>query len=525
MTVMRCPHCGGEVSFDPEGQDIRCEYCDSILSIDDYRNYLDSKGMYQANELVCSQCGASIISTDATVATFCSFCGSPLVLDSRIREEKKPDLIIPFRVKKAAAVKKYREKIQNTLLAPDWMSDDDSIEKFRGIYMPFHLFRYSGNGVYRGKATSNKVEKINGEKYDVTRTYLIEAPAEVDYDEIPADASASFPDPMSRALSPYRSKYMEEFQLPYLSGYYADGNDVSADLYGPDYEKIARSDMKSRDGIKADKLSVVASDVLQSVEVKQSTKSALFPAWFLSFRNGDRISYAAVNGDTGELAVDIPIDFRKYLTASVIVAGAVSVILNLFFTITPISFMTVASILSVITYFTADRLLDETYRQSKHIDDAGYTGKNEDKVVTRSAWQKGMAVFGTILTGLVIILLALILAALGKPGAAVIAGIAPIVIISTVIVKCVIELSTDIRIRKKKATVFYKFLTLIKPTLAVFACAAVYVMDRNSDMLCYGAGIVSILMTVWTALDIVRAQNRLTMRDIPLFTGKRGGDV
>ena len=50
-------------------------------------------------------------------------------------------------------------------------------------------------------------------------------------------------------------------------------------------------------------------------------------------------------------------------------------------------------------------------------------------------------------------------------------------------------------------------------------------MDRNSDMLCYGAGIVSILMTVWTALDIVRAQNRLTMRDIPLFTGKRGGDV
>ena len=168
MTVMRCPHCGGEVSFDPEGQDIRCEYCDSILSIDDYRNYLDSKGMYQANELVCSQCGASIISTDATVATFCSFCGSPLVLDSRIREEKKPDLIIPFRVKKAAAVKKYREKIQNTLLAPDWMSDDDSIEKFRGIYMPFHLFRYSGNGVYRGKATSNKVEKINGEKHYFT---------------------------------------------------------------------------------------------------------------------------------------------------------------------------------------------------------------------------------------------------------------------------------------------------------------------------------------------------------------------
>jgi len=32
-------------------------------------------------------------------------------------------------------------------------------------------------------------------------------------------------------------------------------------------------------------------------------------------------------------------------------------------------------------------------------------------------------------------------------------------------------------------------------------------------------------MTVWTAFDVVKAQNKLTMRDLPLFTKERGGDA
>ena len=525
MTVMRCPHCGGEVVFDPEGQDVRCEYCGSAISTDDYNDYLESKGLYQANELVCSQCGARIISTDSTVATFCSFCGSSLVLDSHIAEEKRPDLIIPFKIKKNAAVNKYKERIGRTLLAPDWMSDDDNIARFRGIYMPFHLFRYSGKGTYNGKATNTRVETREGRKYDVTRTYLVEAPAEIDYDLIPADASASFPDPMSRALTPYRAKDMVDFQLPYLSGYYADGKDVPESLYSTKFEAIAKNDIKSKSAVKVDKLSVMPSDVLEDIEVSESVKTALFPAWFLSFRNGDRVSYAAVNGETGELAVDIPIDFRKYLAASVILAGLVSLILNLFFTITPVRFMTISSVISAVVFFTADRLLNDTYRQDKHLDDPGYTGKDTDKVITRGKGRKAVSIAGVLLTGAVAFLLSLILAACFKGYASFLLGFIPVAIILYIIVKCAIEASEDIRIRRKKAPFYYKILTMIKPVLAVLACAAAAAVDRNSDMLCYAAGIFSILMTVWTALDIVRAQNRLTMRALPLFTEKRGGDV
>ncbi len=525
MTVMRCPHCGGEVEFDPSGQDIRCGYCGSVITVADYDSYLESKGLYQANELVCRQCGARIISTDSTVATFCSYCGSSLVLDSRIAEEKRPDYIIPFKVKRAAAIRKYKERISQTLLAPDWMSDEENIEKFRGIYMPFHLLRYSGKGIYKGRASSTRVETHDGKKYDVTRTYDIEAPAEIDYDFIPVDASASFPDSMSRALSPYRAKDMVEFQLPYLTGYYADATDVPADIYGSKYGAIARSDIRKKGNVKTERVSVMSSDVLDEIEVEESSKTALFPAWFLSFRNRDKISYAAVNGETGELAVDIPIDFRKYLAASLILAGAVCLILNLLFTITPIRFMTLASLLSVVVFFTADRLLNDTYRQKKRLDDPGYTGEDADKVEVKSTGRKVLSVIGTVLTSLVAFLMSIVLALFFGSKSVIMVGIMPVILFIYVIVKSAVEVSSDIRIRRRKAPFHYKFLTLIKPVAAVLACAAVTVIDRNSDMLCYAAGIVSILMTVWTAFDVVRAQNRLTMRDLPLFTKERGGDA
>ena len=154
MTIMRCPHCGGEVAFDPAEQQIKCEYCDSVITTDDYDAYLDSRGLFSANEQVCSQCGAEIISTDSTLATFCSFCGSPLTLDGHMTELKKPEYIIPFKVKRDRAVRVYKNRIHHTLMAPDWMKEEGNIEKFRGIYMPFHLFRYSGEGIFRERRTA-----------------------------------------------------------------------------------------------------------------------------------------------------------------------------------------------------------------------------------------------------------------------------------------------------------------------------------------------------------------------------------
>ena len=80
------------------------------------------------------------------------------------------------------------------------------------------------------------------------------------------------------------------------------------------------------------------------------------------------------------------------------------------------------------------------------------------------------------------------------------------------------------RIRKKKAPLWYKFFTFAKPVLAAAACWFVQVFYPNTDEYAYAAAIFAIVMIILTAFDIVRAQNRFTMRDLPVFNEKRGGD-
>ena len=44
------------------------------------------------------------------------------------------------------------------------------------------------------------------------------------------------------------------------------------------------------------------------------------------------------------------------------------------------------------------------------------------------------------------------------------------------------------------------------------------------DLYYYIGGIISIVLIILCAFDIVRAQNKYTMRNIPIFSEKRGGE-
>ena len=46
----------------------------------------------------------------------------------------------------------------------------------------------------------------------------------------------------------------------------------------------------------------------------------MFPVWFLSYRKKDRVAYATVNGQTGLVVADIPIDPKRYLLGSLLLA-------------------------------------------------------------------------------------------------------------------------------------------------------------------------------------------------------------
>ena len=77
----------------------------------------------------------------------------------------------------------------------------------------------------------------------------------------------------------------------------------------------------------------------------------MFPIWFLSYKKKDRISYAIVNGETGKVYCDIPIDEKKFHKSSLLIAIPIFLVLNLLFQISAETLPIITLVLSVFLIF------------------------------------------------------------------------------------------------------------------------------------------------------------------------------
>ena len=324
-TMLSCPNCGGNLKFDIPSQQLSCEHCHTLFDPYDFDGKTsdaeESKtfdGDYEVTIFTCPQCGGEILSTDNAAAGFCSFCGASTILYSRISHEKRPNYIIPFQKTKEQCKEAYARRMKHSIFAPKELRDPSYIDSFRGIYMPYWAFYISQKGSLslNGKKTSRRGD------YIITDHYALTGDLDAYYKGLSYDASSSFDDNISEELAPYNLKGMKAFTPAYLSGFYADTSDVDAKVYQGDAEYTASAETTERiasDGTFAG----FTMDTIRPEQLHTKTEtidSTMFPVWFLSYRKKDRVAYATVNGQTGLVVADIPIDPKRYLLGSLLLA-------------------------------------------------------------------------------------------------------------------------------------------------------------------------------------------------------------
>ncbi|MBO4835830.1 MAG: hypothetical protein J5483_06930, partial [Lachnospiraceae bacterium] len=331
----------------------------------------------------------------------------------------------------------------------------------------------------------------------------------------------------------------KDYHPGYLSSYYADEGDVDSSLYEEDAIRIAggkyaetvyHPDMKKY-GL--EKNEIADAFVTDGVD----KKLGYYPVWFLANRNrkGNRVSYATVNGQTGKAAVDLPVDFRKYLIGSLIIAIPIFVLLTMFLTMTPRVLGIVVMVLSIVAVIFANTKLNAVYARKGMFDDLGLSSKDPaaqqrvqeqirkkrtQKTTTSTKTSVGSMIASTFFMAPFILGATYMLTRME--------GIAILVFLVFLVFRIVYTIVQN----KKKPTKIKssvsapfkdKIVTMWKCLAAFVICLAVMLIDPVSDMIYYAADIVAILLTGWTVLDIVRAHNELTTRKLPQF-GKRGGD-
>lgn len=491
-----CPGCGGNLKFDIASQKMHCAYCDTFINPTDVTEKekdaqlgTKSEDMMDVTIYSCPQCGAELMSADNEATSFCSYCGASNILTERVSKAQRPDDVIPFKITKDECKKRYIAKIGKTLFAPKALTNPDHIESFRGIYMPYWSYNVTQKGRGRFDGTT---EKREGD-YRVITHYDLSIDMDNKYEGISHDASESFADNISESLAPYNTGDIVPFSTAYLSGFYADIADVEPKEYMNQASLMAANDalnnVRKIDEFKQYSISTTGIDDAALIkkthtEIKD-VKRSMFPVWFLSYRSDDnRVAYAAINGQTGKVTADIPIDKKKYLIFSAVFAVVLWLILNMFNT------PSLAGILKSGIIGGTVCMLVSTMVALSVLD-------NSDMV-----WQViiGAGAAIALVIGFAVDVMLLILAP-------------PIVayLIYFFIIKSMEE-------HKKRGLLSGSFLAII-----VIASIIIRKADPAADYWYYVPQVLTAIAVVWNFFDVLYYYNQLMTRPLPQFQ-KSGGD-
>ena len=570
--MYKCPNCGGEMEFLPERGIIKCEYCGSEFSPEDVpdseaassgkasqsnlnknRKNAEEHSMDEGKVYTCSQCGAELFTTEETGVTFCSYCGSQAFIESRIRGDEGifPDMIVPFKISKEKCVEIYKERIKSAWFLPKKMKADTAIDHFRGIYMPCWI--YSGEADAAGEYTTTKT--TNQGRYDLVETFKTYADAHGVYGGMIEDASSSFPDGIMENISPFPLDSAKDFNDKYMTGFYADIGNVPPAVYEEEVNSFLdasiKNDLCNDSRIKSSHVS--NSEINNKTDISgkvTDVRKGFIPVWFLSNKNEitGMMSYAVVNGLTGKIHTDLPIDMKKYLILSLVIAVPIFIVLQLLmglqsFSIKPGTLVIITMIISCILMFFSTKMIKEKYIQEHGLDDEGLIYlKNKDnfnsandnsgysKEPTRKANVKAKPSVGKILMGLlcfIVIPVASLIISRSIFVYGVVAGIVVYVITSVGGSKTGGSGSSagTFEPRAKRIRIpFYMFLrSVMLPIIGVLVGLVVTVMNPPEDIYYYGVAVFCCITIILTVLDFVRATNRLSLRK-PAQLGKRGGE-
>lgn len=329
----KCPCCGGAIAFDSTIQKMKCPYCDTEFETETLKSYDNELKNEQADDMnwetaagtewqegetqglrsyICKSCGGEIVGDETTAATSCPFCGNPVVMMGQFSGSLRPDYVIPFKLDKKAAKQALINHYSKKRFLPKVFKDQNHIDEVKGVYVPFWLFDADADANIRYKATRVRAWSDRDYNYTETSFFSVTRGGSIGFEHVPVDGSSKMADDLMESIEPFDFSEAVDFQTAYLAGYLADKYDVDADQ---SIERANQRIKQSTEDAFASTVQGYASVVPESTGIRLQNgraKYALYPVWILNTTwKGKKYTFA-MNGQTGKLVGDLPLDKGAY---------------------------------------------------------------------------------------------------------------------------------------------------------------------------------------------------------------------
>ncbi len=353
----KCPNCGGELTFDPQTQKYKCEYCFSYFTEEELeaanpetKNAGEDAGSATAEKqaadspyaagdrsqktsdaagtegeavlYTCPSCGAEIVTDPTTAATFCYYCHNPVVLSGRVSGEFLPDLVVPFAIDRKKAEQSFLDFVHSKKFVPNAFFEKKQIEKLSGVYFPSWLFHVKADGVYEAKGENIHTWTSGDDEYTETEEYHVEREGDLTFEELSKNALKKANKTLVEGVWPYKLAEAKPFHMGYLSGFQAERRDMEASEFQGELtddvnkygKKLLRESVKGYDSVTTKKC---------DCRIRETEEHyALLPVWTVTYKGKDgKMYYYTMNGQSGKVVGKLPLDrgklFRLFLSVTI----------------------------------------------------------------------------------------------------------------------------------------------------------------------------------------------------------------
>lgn len=346
MTVIsfKCPNCDGELVFEPSTQKYECPYCGSDFTqeqMDEIQNNtqpsqetgaagFDERQGEEEQEIqgetqkavvyTCPSCGAEIVTDETTAATYCYYCHNPVVLSGRVSGEFLPKWILPFSVDRKKAESMFLENVSKKKFVPKGFFNKKQIELLSGVYFPYWLVNWSGQARMQAKATKVRVWRRGDTEYTETRYYDLYREGNLEFPGISRNALKKANKKLVEGVQPYNMEEAKKFSMGYLSGFQAEKRDMEQEEFCQGIQEDVKDYAEKMLRGTVDDYTTVNTVDSQIRTVKEDWEYAMVPAWVVTYKGNDgKTYYYAINGQTGKVCGELPLEKKKLALVSGII--------------------------------------------------------------------------------------------------------------------------------------------------------------------------------------------------------------
>lgn len=524
--MIKCPNCGAGMYFDIREQLLICRYCDSRISVEEYEADINAQEINgESAVFLCKSCGAQLIVPGNQATAFCPYCGNQSMIMSKTGAFEA-NKIIPFKKTREDIEKAFESYLKGKLFVPADYKNHTGANSFRGIYIPHYNYKvgYKPGTMY---VESHRDFDEGNKHHHMTFTNEITSGGG-ESENIVRDASAAFDDNLAAAIAPYTHSEAEPFRDGYLGDFYADMPSVEPELYDEEVTGEAVDELKEeieKSGAHREMEYDYDDEKLASQINKEGVRADLYPVWFMTHKlKNDRVAYAVANGQTGKLAMDLPVSKRKFfIGVSLITVILYAAFLILFGYMTPGTLTGICSLIMTLSLIVLTVCAFRVYARehsmvsSKRNESPAVPDSIKKKAKKRLKRAKSTASFSTVVTVCIISVygISILRAASGGVKIPVILAAASVIIS----LLCFIILIMKIRADNSLNMLMVNGITTI---LFSAACLILTIKNPFNDIYFAGASLLSQLIVIVNCLSVIALFERLCTHPAPDFYTRKG---